>query len=162
MAVDAETGNVLWQNETRVLPLTLAADSRGVYFHDGEQVVSLTRANGTNRWASTPVARRGKFISEFAPTLVVYDDVVLFQGSGDAKRRGGQTDSMTALDRDTGRTLWTADHPPSGYRSPDDALVLYYSFDAGDATDGSGNKNHGKPQGAQPVEGKFGGALQFS
>ena len=123
MAVEAGTGEVLWQKQSRVLPLTLAADSEAVYFHDGEKVVSLDRARGERRWASAPVPRRSTFISEYAPTLVVYRDVVLFAGGADSKRRASGPDSMTALDARTGRTLWSAEHPPSGYRSPEDVLV---------------------------------------
>jgi hypothetical protein len=41
-------------------------------------------------------------------------------------------------------------------------LVFCMSFDNGDATDESGNDNHGKLEGAQPTAGQVGGAMQFS
>jgi len=41
-------------------------------------------------------------------------------------------------------------------------LVLCYAFDTGDATDGSGNKNHGKVEGAKSVPGKFGKGMRFT
>jgi len=53
------------------------------------------------------------------------------------------------------------------YASPRDvaadheALVLYLSFDQGDAADDSGNKNDGALEGVQPAEGRFGGAMRF-
>jgi len=41
-----------------------------------------------------------------------------------------------------------------------DGLALYFSFDAGDARDESGNGNHGGC-GAKATEGKFGGGMEF-
>jgi outer membrane protein assembly factor BamB len=40
-------------------------------------------------------------------------------------------------------------------------LVLHLSFDKGDATDESGNGNNGTVAGAEPAEGKLGGAMKF-
>ncbi|UCG58058.1 MAG: PQQ-binding-like beta-propeller repeat protein [Phycisphaerales bacterium] len=128
MAVDADSGQVLWQSEQQVLPGTLAADSRRVYFHNGASVVCLDHNTGSEIWRSDPVARADVIRSFYAPTLVVYDDVVLFSGGETA---GGQTgswytsgaDTMTALAAETGKVLWSAYHPPSGYRSPEDLLV---------------------------------------
>ncbi|OHB75287.1 MAG: hypothetical protein A2Z25_12770 [Planctomycetes bacterium RBG_16_55_9] len=41
-------------------------------------------------------------------------------------------------------------------------MVLYYSFDGGNALDESGNENHGRIEGAVPVEGRFGQAIKFT
>jgi hypothetical protein len=41
-------------------------------------------------------------------------------------------------------------------------LVLYYSFDKGNAADTSGNNNNGKVEGAAATQGKFGRALRFA
>jgi hypothetical protein len=41
-------------------------------------------------------------------------------------------------------------------------LVLHYSFDKGNASDASGNKNNGKVEGATATQGKFGQALRFT
>ncbi len=41
-------------------------------------------------------------------------------------------------------------------------LVLWYSFDKGDAGDASGHKNRGKVEGAVPVKGKVGRAMKFT
>jgi len=41
-------------------------------------------------------------------------------------------------------------------------LILWYSFDKGDAADASGNKNNGKVEGAVPVKGKFARAMRFT
>jgi len=141
MAVNAERGEVLWSEESVVLPVTLAADRRHVYFHDGQSIVCLDRMTGENLWRSDPVARSKIIQSFYAPILVVYKDVVLFSGGETA---GGQTgswyekgkDTMTALSTRTGKVLWTAYHPPSGYRSPEDLLVANGLVWTGETTSG--------------------------
>ena len=108
-----------------VLPrgaLTLAADRRGVYFYDGERIVGLGRDQGEPRWKSGPISRRPAIAVYYAPNLVVSGDVVLFAG-GDR--------SMTAVAGETGKTLWTASHPPSGYCSAEDLFVVRGSVWAG-------------------------------
>jgi outer membrane protein assembly factor BamB len=124
MAVRAETGETLWKKPfSWVVPLTLAADARRVYFHDGEKIVCLDRASGGPLWTSEPVARKKPLPSYYAPTLVVYHDVVLFTGGANLVPHKGADDTMTAFSAETGETLWTAPHPPSGYQSPEDILV---------------------------------------
>ncbi len=115
MAVQADTGQVLWKKDYSVAPLTLAADNEHVYFHDGERVFCLNRKNGDQAWRSEPVGRRSPMPVCFGPTLVAYQDVILFSG-GDR--------SMTALSAQTGKTLWTSPHPRSGHQSPEDLLVV--------------------------------------
>jgi len=115
VAAEAESGKVLWQKTARVAPLTLAADSQRVVFHDGDRIVCLDRRNGKQLWASEPVSRRRPMPVSFGPTLLLYQDVVLFAG-GDRK--------MTALSLKDGKKLWTAPHPPSGHMSPQDLLVV--------------------------------------
>ena len=115
MAVQADTGKVLWQKAQRVTPLTLAADPQYVYFHDGQDVVCLDRKNGDQKWKSENVSRRSPILTGYAPTLVVYEDVVLFSGGNRA---------MTAFSAQTGKTLWTAKQARSGHNSPEDLLVI--------------------------------------
>jgi len=124
VAVTADGDKVLWKKRTPVAPLTLSADSRRVLFYDGERIVCLDRTNGEELWTSEPTARADPIRCWFGPTLVVYEDVVLFAGGENIRRHQGGKDSMTALDARTGKVLWTADHPPSGYDSPEDVLVV--------------------------------------
>lgn len=125
MALQADTGDVLWRHQARLSPSTLSADGRRVYFHDGEKVVSLKRTSGDTAWTSEslPMWSRTQFQSWFVPCLVLYEDVVLWAG-GEAMipHRGGK-DSMTALDARTGRKLWSKAHAASGYQSAEDLLV---------------------------------------
>ncbi len=115
MAVQADTGKVLWHKAQRVTPLTLAADSGYVYFHDGQNIVCLDRTNGDQKWNSEPADRRSPILTGYAPTLVVYEDVVLFSGGNRA---------MTAFSAQTGKTLWTAKQARAGHNSPEDLIVI--------------------------------------
>jgi len=115
MAIRADTGETLWSKDYRIVPLTLAADKNAVYFHDGEKILRLNRNNGDQLWASEPISRLSAIPTKFGPTLVVYEDVVLFAG-GDR--------SMTSLSAKTGKTLWTAEHLRGGHNSPEDLLVV--------------------------------------
>ncbi|MBN1673914.1 MAG: PQQ-binding-like beta-propeller repeat protein [Kiritimatiellae bacterium] len=115
MAFEAESGRLLWQRESVVMPGTLAADGARLLFHDGERVVCLNRAGGEEQWRSEPIERQKKVPAYYAGNLIVHEDVVLFYGG----RR-----VYTALSAETGKTLWTADHPPSGHSSPQDLMVV--------------------------------------
>ncbi|WP_197231242.1 outer membrane protein assembly factor BamB family protein [Novipirellula artificiosorum] len=115
MAFDAESGRQLWAKQTRISPLSLSADSSRVFFHDGESLVSVDQKTGELGWQSQPVSRRESFTFNFGPRLVVYEDVVLYSG-GNGK--------MLSLDSKTGKRLWDADFPNSGYQSPQDLMVV--------------------------------------
>ena len=141
VALRADSGDVLWTAEGRVLPGTLAADSRHVVFHDGASVVCLDRKTGDRVWRSEPIARAEEIRSFYLPTLVLYKDVVLFSGGETAGQQTGSwytsgKDTMTALSAQTGQVLWTAYHPPSGYRSPEDLLVANGLVWTGETTSG--------------------------
>ena len=126
MAIEAATGKILWKKPTNIMPVTLCLDKQSVYFHDGGNIVCLNRENGQQRWASaTPNQRTLK--SSASPTMVVYDDVVLFSGySNDAgKKAKGDSTTMYALSARDGKRLWEAEHPAAGHSgSPKDILVL--------------------------------------
>jgi outer membrane protein assembly factor BamB len=115
MAFDAASGRQLWAKQTRISPLTLAADSENVYYHDGESLYSLDQENGNPTWITEPVTRRRQFTFNFGPRLVIYRDVVLYAG-GDGR--------MISVDTATGKQLWESNHPNSGYQSPQDLMVV--------------------------------------
>ena len=131
VALDAETGKALWTARHGVLPGTLAVGSGGVFFHDGQSVVRLDRKTGEEVWRSEPVARQRELISKFMPTLVVYEDVILFAGASGRSQ-------LTAFSANTGQVLWQGTHPPSGYQSPEDVLVAGGLVWCGETTGGSG------------------------
>jgi outer membrane protein assembly factor BamB len=115
MAFEAATGRQLWAKQTRISPLTLAATPDRLLFHDGESLTALQPGTGELLWASTPVTRRRQFTFNFGPRLVIWEDVVLYAG-GDGR--------MISVDAATGKQLWEADHPNSGYQSPQDLMVV--------------------------------------
>ena len=131
MALDARTGRKLWDASDVVAAMTMAVDGDRLYYCNFEEkkVVGLDRKTGRKLWASEPLAQPEKQRSFFASKLVVRDGVVLFAGgehSGMIQSGGGArgSDDLTALSAETGRTLWRAKHPPSGYSSPEDLFVI--------------------------------------
>jgi outer membrane protein assembly factor BamB len=129
VAVDPESGNCLWRHETaRILPMTLAADGSQVVYHDGTVIKSLDLRTGTARWSSPPTgqdvvlrdqanpdspgAEPGTIIlaPQFAPTLIIYDEVIAFAG-------GRQLNVVSAKD---GNELWRADYAATNYSVPVD------------------------------------------
>ncbi|MDZ4850738.1 MAG: PQQ-binding-like beta-propeller repeat protein [Pirellulaceae bacterium] len=115
MAFDAKSGKQLWAKQTKISPLTLSADSERLYFHDGDKLVSLHQKSGESAWSTEPVTRRQSFTFNFGPRLVIYEDVVLYSG-GDGK--------MMSVDAKSGKELWDASFPNSGYQSPQDLMVV--------------------------------------
>ena len=114
LAVDAESGKLLWEKKTKVAPLSLSCDGERIFFHDGEKVVCLKGKDGKAVWSSKPAARRRIVTFNFGPRVVVYKDVVLYAG-------GDRT--MKSFDAKTGELLWSAPHDRSGYQSPEDLLI---------------------------------------
>jgi len=117
MAIQADTGDTLWQREYPAAPLSLAVDRQRVYFHDGDRVVCLNRNTGSRLWRSSPIERWSPMPNKFGPTLVVYNDVILFEGGDPSK-------TLTALSAETGDTLWTDNHAATGHNCPYDLLVV--------------------------------------
>jgi len=131
MALDAAAGNKLWQKSDVVAAGTMAVDNERVYYFnfDSKKATSLERPTGEKAWTSEPLPSPGKQTSFFSSRLVVSDGVVLFSGgefSGMTKSGGGETraDTLTALSAQTGKTLWTGKHLPSGYSSPENLFVI--------------------------------------
>jgi outer membrane protein assembly factor BamB len=125
MAVEAESGKLLWKKVSTVVSMSLAADGQRVLFHDGQRIQCLDRNNGQVRWESQPLPRRESMKSSSGATLVIYDDVVLYSGMVAAEKyQQSSSTTMFALSTEDGKTLWKAEHPPCGHQgTPDDILV---------------------------------------
>ncbi|KPK42060.1 MAG: hypothetical protein AMJ65_08235 [Phycisphaerae bacterium SG8_4] len=123
MALDADSGRVLWEKESDLVSLSLAAGGQRVLFHDGERIRCLDRRSGEPLWASESLPRKENMRSSGGATLVLYDDVVLYSGQVPEKPKQGTT-SMFALSVKDGKTLWKVPHHPCGHMgTPDDILV---------------------------------------
>ncbi len=134
-AFDKLTGKRIWKVDTPVVRLTLGADSERVYFFDQQEIVALDRNDGSKVWGC-PKAGYGSIISEDAPTLVVYENTVLFADPMKATPYGSKDPApgprsrkrikpeLIAIDAKSGEKLWSGEQPSSGYRSPGDVLVV--------------------------------------
>ncbi len=114
-AFSTETGTLLWRKPYSVAPLSLGCDTKSVYFSDGQTVICLRRDNGEKRWQSESIASVKQYTSQNAPTLVIYEDVVLYSPS---------VSTIVALDARKGNVLWRSKHPRAGHHSPGDILVV--------------------------------------
>ena len=125
----ADTGQVLWRQSVEViLPLCLAAGGGQVVYHDGTRLESLDLTTGRPRWTSAPTGQKVTWqdvanpdrpgaepstiwiTPQFAPTLMIYGDVVAFAG-------GKRLNVVSASD---GKELWRGDYPASNYSVPVD------------------------------------------
>jgi len=124
MAVDANSGEVLWKKESSLVSLSLAADGRRVLFHDGARIQCLDRRGGQPLWASEPLPCKELMRSSGGATLVLYEDVALYSGQAAAGTSTQRETAMFALSLEDGKTLWRAPHHPCGHMgTPDDILV---------------------------------------
>lgn len=114
MAVEAETGKVLWEHDGRIVPMSLAADGQRAVFHDGDAVVCMDAGTGNQLWR-TPVKRSLLIPTGWSPSMVMYKDVVLFSG---------QMRSLAALSTEDGKKLWNSKLHPSGHFCPEDIFVI--------------------------------------
>ena len=114
MAIDPDSGAILWRREGLVAPLTPAVDGRRFVYYDGEKIHCLDARSGQEVWVSQEAPRRRLYEYNFGPRLLFHGETVLFAG-GDGSMRG--------LDAGSGKVLWDAPHERSGYRSPEDLIV---------------------------------------
>jgi outer membrane protein assembly factor BamB len=141
MALNPETGAVLWKVEGLIAPLTPASDGKQLVYYDGDKIHCLNAASGKENWVSVGEPRRKVYEFNFGPRLLFSKEVILFAG-GDGTMRG--------LEAASGKQLWEAPHEKSGYRSPEDLIVS-----AGlvwNAPDTSGNMS-GEFTGRDPLTG---------
>ena len=115
VAVEVATGKLRWRKaDVKVAPLSLATDGKRVIFYDGDRLIQLDPATGTQRWAGPPAPKRKLFEYNYGPRVVMHSNVVLYAG-GDGSMKGVEVYS--------GKELWSAPHNKSGYRSPEDLIV---------------------------------------
>jgi outer membrane protein assembly factor BamB len=124
VAVNAENGEVLWEFNSKILPLTLTLGDGQIYLHDTKTIVALDSRTGNPLWKSEPLTYWTLMAPMFAPTLVAYKDLVFFAGGATFKPHRGSYDRMYAISAKDGKTLWSDEHPPSGYQSPEDILIV--------------------------------------
>ena len=114
-AIQAESGNLLWEKEMPVAPLTLTADSRMVCLYDGSAVISFDRNTGSENWR-TNVSKAKLFGTGYGgPRMVICKDRILFSPMKE----------IYAISAETGKILWSVkDKPRSGHFSLEDFYVI--------------------------------------
>ncbi len=118
LAVNPESGKILWKRTVpKVTQITLASGVDALYYHDGESVAAIKKADGLPLWKSEPVMTDKYFLGRThpGPTLVYQDGKVFYSGG---------TRKMQALDAVGGKVLWTSEHLNSGHTSPEDIFVV--------------------------------------
>ncbi len=139
LCCDLQQGEVLWSKSFDwVAPSTLTTSRGKVYFFDGEQVVALSREDGSVLWKSEALPVWKEMTTFYAPKLVVQGGVVTFVGGeGYVPHRGSAVGQVAGLSTENGKVLWTAKHPSGGYQSPSDLLMIDGKIWGANVTSGS-------------------------
>ncbi|MBL9131910.1 MAG: PQQ-binding-like beta-propeller repeat protein [Verrucomicrobiaceae bacterium] len=114
LAIDADSGKTLWQQEDRIAPVTLAIDDKRIVYYNGDGIAARDVKTGEVKFTTDPTKRRQLYEFNFAPRIILHNDVIIYAG-GDGAMKG--------MNADTGKDLWTAPHEKSGYRSLEDVIV---------------------------------------
>ncbi len=138
LVIQADTGRLVWtrsdSDTAEIMPTTLAVSGGRLFFQNPETIFCLNASTGEDRWqAARPVGATRPGFS--APTLVVYQDVVLSADRAtpaDVKREPGRihktswvdapTGDLIAFSADTGRQLWSSKCREC-FNAPVDVLV---------------------------------------
>jgi outer membrane protein assembly factor BamB len=113
VAIEADTGKVLWQRqEPRIVTLSLAALGGRVCYHTFEEIVCLDLRSGEPLWRAA--CKVWPDLTGTAGTLVMYGDVVLHAGD----------QGIEAFAAATGKRLWKGERSLSvAPRNPPDLMV---------------------------------------
>ncbi len=139
LCCDLNEGKVLWSKPFGwVAPSTLTTSRGKVYFYDGQQVVALSREDGSPLWKSAELPAWKEMATFYAPKLVVEGGVVMFVGGeGYVPHRGTAEGQVAGLSTENGKVLWSAKHPSGGYQSPSDLLMIDGKMWGANVTSGS-------------------------
>ena len=108
VAVDGQTGKVLWRFESgSIRPLALAINNGRVVYLAGKDLVAVGLKDGQELWRAQPKRTSVR-------TLVAVDDVVVLHS-------GNQ---VAAHDATSGKLLWEQTGPPIGMGEVDDLFVV--------------------------------------
>jgi len=132
---------VRWKVRMPIAPLCTGADDKRIYTCDYKGVIALDRETGKTLWTTSDVTLAANYPAGYAPRVVVSDGVVLFAGSENSQKHRGSwktpSDQLVAMSAKTGKRLWDADHPASGFLSPEDIFVIKGTVWFGATKDGN-------------------------
>lgn len=114
-AFDAKTGQLLWEKEMPIVPMTLSADSNRLCIYDGNALFSFDKKTGDELW-QTDISDMLQVLTGYAgPRLIICENHVVFAPQKE----------IFVLDAKTGDVIWTAkDKPRSGHFSLEDFYVI--------------------------------------
>jgi outer membrane protein assembly factor BamB len=127
MSINLPDGRINWTKKYAVAPLSLIADSKSVYFHDGDNLFCLERKDGGEKWKTEakrkitgrPVVRgatnSNTYETGYATRLVVQNDVLVFSNG---------LQQVMGFSTADGKQLWSQYQPPSGHYTPEDIFVI--------------------------------------
>jgi outer membrane protein assembly factor BamB len=117
IAYEASTGRILWKKTdptmAYLVPLSLTAGGDRVLYLDRDNLCCLDLKTGGLRWTA-PYASEGLFLRNYAPTVVLYEDVLVCLS----------VDKMAAFAVADGKRLWQKNLGYLGFASPGDVFVI--------------------------------------
>ncbi len=134
MAVDTDSGEVLWRTEghkgvwqtgklaPQYVDAHLTLGKEGLFFLDGQEVVALETDTGRKKWSVNRFEATGSSIRRggvYSASVLTYYDSILFH----CRPSKGRTVSLVALDADSGRELWKKEAGTIAYHTSPDILV---------------------------------------
>jgi len=113
MAIEADSGKVLWKHRAKVAPLTLTVCDDRVLYHNGQGMVALDGKAGDRLWASEgPAVDRvptgGSLRVSFSEGIVVFANGT----------------KLTAFSEKDGKQLWTGTLQKTGHHCPEDLFII--------------------------------------
>jgi len=144
MVIDVDSGDVLWKKSdadtAELMPATLAVSNGRAFFQNADNIICLDAKSGEEVWQAERTVSRSR-PTWTAPTLVVYDDVVLSGDRAVAQKKtmdqaddrkvewivssaGGQAPvgELIAFSAKTGERLWNCKCREC-YNAPVDVLI---------------------------------------
>ena len=113
VAVNADTGQILWKHDSPVAPLSLTVSDKKVFFANGTGMVALDRGTGKPLWTSQgPAIKR---VGTGGALRAVYSDGTLVIANGVR---------MTGFSADDGKQLWTGSLLHSSHHCPNDVFLI--------------------------------------
>ena len=114
-AIDASTGDVIWNVNMPITPMTLAVNDGKICFFDGRSVVALDKMSGEKLWETTTIDMEMVHSGYSGPRLILKDDYVVF----------APKNQLFTLSAGTGDIIWSSeDKPRSGHFSLEDVYVI--------------------------------------
>jgi len=113
VAVDAESGKVLWKHVVKVAPLTLTVGQQRVFFHNGDGMVALDRKTGKELWGSDGPGIKN--VPTGGALRVVLSDGILVFAAGT---------KVSGFSAEDGRQLWAGSLLHTSHNCPNDLFII--------------------------------------